>query len=104
MRAPGDLILHDPSAIEPEGFDWTAYLLELDAAATVSASTWTVSTVAGDASPMTLSGPAIVAGSLKTQVTLNAGTVGYRYTVTNHITTSTGVQDDRSFKVLVVQR
>jgi hypothetical protein len=63
-----------------------------------------VTTIAGDASPLALSDPTIVAGSLKTQVTLTAGSVGSKYTVTNHITTSTGVQDERSFRVLVVQR
>jgi len=103
-RRPGDLIQKDPSSIEPQGFDWTTYLAELGALVIISASTWTVSTIVGDAAPMTLSGDAIVTGSLKTQVTLTAGSVGYKYTVTNHITTSSGVQDERSFKVLVVQR
>lgn len=104
MRRPGDLIQHDPSAIEPEGFDWTEYLEELGDTVTVSSSTWTVSTIVDDTSPLTLTSPSIVNGNLKTQVTLSLGTVGSRYTVTNHITTSTAVQDDRSFKVLVVQR
>ena len=104
IRRPGDLILHDPSAVEPEGFDWTVYLAELGVGVTISTSTWVVSTIVGDASPMTLSSPAIVPGNLKTQVTLNAGTVGSKYTLTNHITTSTAVQDERSFQVLVVQR
>jgi len=104
MRRPGDLIQKDPASIEPQGFDWTTYLLELGVGVIVSTSTWAITTIVGDASPMTLSGAAILVGSLKTQVTLTAGSVGSKYTVTNHITTSTGVVDERSFKVLVVQR
>ncbi len=58
----------------------------------------------GDASPITLSGAAITGAGLFTQVTLSGGTVGRRYTLTNHITTSSAVVDDRSFQVLVAQR
>jgi hypothetical protein len=104
MLKPGDLLTHDPSAIEPAGVDWTDWLAELGALVTITTSTYAVSTITGDAAPMTLSGATIVAGNLKTQVTLTAGSVGSTYTVTNHITTSTGVQDERSFFVLVTQR
>ena len=112
IRRPGDLIQKDPSSIEPQGFDWTDWLLELASTVTISTSTWSVSTIAGDAAPVTLSGDAIVTGpaesgsraSSATQVTLTAGTAGYRYTVTNRIITSTNVQDERSFRVLGVQR
>jgi hypothetical protein len=103
-RRPGDLLVHDPNAIEPQGFDWTDWLAELGASVVISDSDWTVSTIVGDAAPLTLSGATIVTGDRLTHITLTAGTPGLRYTVTNHITTSTGVEDDRSFKVLVVQR
>ena len=103
-RSPGDLILKDPASTEPQGFDWTLWLAELGAGVTISTSTWAVSTIVGDAAPLTVDDETIVAGSLKTQVTLEAGSVGRRYTVTNHVTTSTSVEDERSFRVLVVQR
>ncbi len=104
MRRPGDLIEKDPDSVEPQGFDWTAYLAELGTGVTVQSSTWSVSTIVGDAAPLTLSNASIVPGGLRTQVTLAAGSAGRKYTLTNHITTSSGPVDDRSFKVLVVQR
>ncbi len=58
-RRPGDLVVKDPSSIEPQGFDWTAYLAELGAGVTISVSTWAVVPVG-----LTLSNPSIVTGSL----------------------------------------
>lgn len=98
---PKRLIEHDPQAIEPRGFNWTAWLAELSAGETITASTWAVT---GSDAALTLSSPSIVTGSLKTQVQVAQGTLGVRYVVTNHITTVTGAQDDRSFDVDVVQR
>lgn len=98
-RKPGQLITKDPQSVEPQGFDWTAYLAEIDDAETIASSTWAVS-----GSGLTLTSATVLAGSLKTQVTLNGGTVGSKYTVTNHIITSSGVEDDRSFFVKVEQR
>ncbi len=94
---PGALIVKDPQSIEPMGMDWTAWLAELGDAVTISTSTWAVSPTGS----LTLSSPSIVTGSLKTQVKLSAGTLGLHYTVTNHIVTSDGSADDRSFFVLV---
>lgn len=100
-RQPGALIQKDPQSIEPYGFDWTDWLEEISGSETISTSTWAVT---GSDSVLTLSGASIVTGSTKTQVKLNAGTVGVRYTVTNSIITSSGLRDDRSFFVLVQQR
>lgn len=102
-RQPGDLILKDPSADEPQGFDWTAWLLELGAVITISTSTWTIT---GPDAVLTSHDPTIVAGSLKTQVYLAAGTEGARYTVTNRVVTNSAppVTDERSFVVLVQNR
>jgi len=99
-RRPGDLIVKDPSSIEPQGIDWTAYLAELGAGVTITTSTYAVSPVGG----ITLSNAAITAGNLKTEVMLTGGTVGVRYTITNHIVTSNTVTDERSFDVLVEDR
>ncbi len=99
MRQPGQLIQKDPDSIEPQGFDWTEYLAEIDDAEQVVTSTWTVSP-----SSLTLSGSTIVTGGLRTKVTLADGDVGVKYIVTNHIITTSGVEDDRSFSVKVVER
>lgn len=91
----------DPSSLEPFGFDWTPWLAEIDAAETITASTWTVT---GSDAALTVTAQSIVTGNLKTQVKVSAGTVGVRYTITNHITTSSGFVDERSFLVAVQQR
>lgn len=98
-RKAGYLIEKGPASIEPQGFDWTNYLAELGAGVTISTSTYAVSP-----SSMTLSGASIVTGNLKTVVTLNGGSLGGYYTVTNQIATSNGVVDERSFYVQVVNR
>jgi len=98
----------DPQSTEPRGIDWTRYLAELDDDETVSTSTWETSAglVADvdDTTPLTLSSPTIVTGALKTQVRYGAGSVGQQYRVTNHIVTSSGVIDERSFLVTVRER
>lgn len=95
----GDLVIKDPnSSAWPKGIDWTTYLAEIGVSETVSTSTWVIT---GPDTVLTASGASIVTGSLKTQVKLAAGTLGYRYTVTNSIITSSGVHDDRSFDVLI---
>lgn len=99
MKHPGDLLLKDPQSIEPFGFDWTAYLAEIDAAELVSISTWAVIDPA-----ITLSGSSIATGGKKTLVRASGGVVGKIYTLTNHITTSSGVEDERSLQLLVQQR
>jgi hypothetical protein len=102
-RKPGDLILKDPSSDEPQGFDWTAWLLELGAGVTITTSTWTIS---GSDAVLTKHDETIVAGNLKTQLYLAAGTLGVQYTITNRVVTNSSpvVTDDRSFYVLVQNR
>jgi hypothetical protein len=102
-RKPGDLIRKDPSSDEPQGFDWTAWLLELGAGVTITTSTWTIS---GSDAVLTKHDETIVAGNLKTQLYLVAGTVGVRYTITNRVVTNSlpEVTDRRSFDVLVQNR
>lgn len=100
MRAPGMLITKDPQSVEPQGMDWTSYLAELGVGVEISSSVWSV---AGPDAVLTTSNPTVLVGNQKTQVFLNAGTVGKKYTVTNRITTNTSpvVIDDRSFYVLI---
>lgn len=102
-RKPGDLILKDPSSDEPQGFDWTAWLLELGPGVLVQDSTWTIT---GPDAVLTKHDETIVVGSLKTQAYLAAGTAGGRYTVVNRVITnsSPAVTDERSFDVLVQNR
>jgi len=96
---PDSLVVKDPQASAwPRGIDWTAYLANIDAAETISTSSWAVT---GNDSTLTTASPSIVTGNKKTQVRLSGGTVGVVYTVTNSVITSSGVHDDQSFTVLI---
>ena len=90
----------DPDSNEPRGLDWTLYLAAIGENETIADSDWTVDPT-GD---LTLNSPSIVTGAKKTQVRYADGTAGETYTVTNRITTSSGVIDDRSFLVRVKER
>jgi hypothetical protein len=99
-RLPGSTIVKDPQSVEPQGFDWTAYLAELGVGVIIDTSIWSVT---GPDAVLTLSGDTVLVGGLKAKVYLTGGTPGQMYTVTNRIATNTvpAVQDDRSFDVLV---
>ena len=109
MKRPGDLIVKDPSADEPWGFDWTAFIRELGTGTEISTSTWTVTGPdailtthdAGKSTSEEIDG--VVTAGHFTKVYLAAGTRGRRYTVTNRIVTNNTppVTDDRSFTVLI---
>jgi len=94
------LVVKDPSAIEPYGFDWTLWLAGFVTPELVVNSVWSLT---GKDAVLTLSNDSIVTGNQKTQVVLNAGTLGKKYTVTNRITTTSGYVEDMSFPVLVQQ-
>jgi hypothetical protein len=77
------------------GVDWSAWL----GTDTIVASTWTVE---GPGSALILSdddfSPTI------TSFWLDGGTTGQSYTLTNHITTAAGREDDRSITVSIAER
>jgi len=98
---PGALLLKDPGSVEPYGFDWTAWLVEIATEELITGSQWAV---LGPDAVLSVNDESIVTGNLQTQVTLEGGTPGLRYTVTNRITTSSGYTDERSFAVKVEQR
>jgi hypothetical protein len=75
--------------------DWTGWLL---AGETIATSTWVVPVGMTQVTPA----PSIAGG--KTTVWLTGGTAGQSYVVANHITTSQGRQDQRTFTVYVEAR
>lgn len=82
----------DPNAKLDYGFDWSAWL-DGD---TISASSWTVPT------GLTQSvSPAPSFSATTTTIWLEGGTAGEKYSVSNHITTTAGRQDDRTIVVSV---
>lgn len=82
----------DPDESKIYTMDWTEGLNDT---ATISTSTWTVT------SGITNAADTIVTGSLKTTLRLTGGTAGATYTCTNRITTSDGETLERSGQVRV---
>jgi len=84
----------DPDAVLDYTVDWTAWLPSGD---TITASTFTVNSDADNA--------VVVDDQLNdahtTTVWLSGGVAGQKYTVTNHITTAAGRQDDRSLTITI---
>ena len=93
--AESSRIAHDPQAKLDYAVDWSAWL---QSGETISASTWTVPAGITEATPEP-SNTATVA-----TIWLTGGTAGQLYTVTNHITTSMGREDDRSLFLRVIER
>ncbi len=88
----------DPNADLDYGFDWSAWL---GAADTITESTWTAPAESG----LVTHSPSISDDGKITQVWLKAGIVSaVVFSVTNHIQTSGGRQDDRSLRVTVLDR
>lgn len=96
LDADGYIIDKDPQAVLDYGLDWALWLSESNSDS-IQSSTW-VSAPSGLTHGTTTNNAGI------TSVYLSGGTVGSVYTVTNHITTVGGRQDDRSFRVRVVER
>lgn len=82
----------DPTAVLDYAINWASWL---QTGETITASTWTVP--AG----ITQTTPAPSFTATTTTIWLTGGTIGATYRVTNHVTTSGGRQDERSFDVTI---
>jgi hypothetical protein len=82
----------DPSATLDYTIDWSNWL----GTDTISTSTWTV--------PNGLTKESDSNTTTTATVWLSGGTVGEIYTVTNHIVTTSGREDDRSIRIAMAQR
>jgi hypothetical protein len=88
---------HDPDADLDYGFDWgTKGWLGTD---TIATSTWSITK--GDAA-LVLSNS--THDTTTTTIWADGGTVGTDYTITNHIVTTAGREDDRSHRLQVRDR
>lgn len=101
-----DKLKDSGSKKEPFGHDWAAWLAELSSSETIVDSQWYVTHPTESPVMLTIYSQSIVVvnGQYRTQVALNDGTPGERYTLRNHVVTNTGVEDDRSFDILVRER
>lgn len=87
--------LKDPSAVLDYKFDWSDWL---EASETITAATVTA------AAGLTVDSSSITDSSTSVTAWLSAGTVGTRYSVVCHITTSADREDDRTIAIRVVER
>ena len=85
--------LKDPDAVLDFGFDWSDWLADGE---TISTSEWTVEAgITKDSDSKT---------TTVTTIWLSGGSAGTTYNLTNHIVTSGGREDDRSFRVKIIER
>lgn len=83
----------DPDAVLDYTVNWASWLESGD---TISDSDWTVeSGITEDSATKT---------TTTATIWLSGGTAGTQYTITNHITTAAGREDDRSIFVMVEAR
>ena len=94
----GGLLVKDPDVTRVIVVDWDAE--HLAAGVLITDSDWFIS---GKDAALTSDQPSIMSGSRRTRIRLAAGTLGYRYVVTNRIETdeSPSQTKDASFSVLI---
>lgn len=97
----GAYIEHDPDSRLDYSLDWSEWLSSGD---TLSASTWTVSTITGDSAPITVESVNTNSNTGITTAILSGGTAGNIYTVKCRITTGSGLIDERTFRLVVRDR
>lgn len=95
----GSWIAKDPSAQLVYSMEWSDWLAT---GQSLASSSYTVSTVSGDAAPLTKESNGI--SGTQSYVELSGGTSGELYTVTATITTDDGATDRRAFRVKVDNR
>lgn len=91
----------DPSAVLDFGWDFSAWL---DDGETITAATVTVPAGLTKNADGIIASPKTSAAAAGVMVWLSGGTVGERYAVVCHITTSAGRQDDRTIMVTIRER
>lgn len=92
--SPVDVEPKDPTSNINYAWDWTAWLA--DRGDTIASSTWTASdglTVAGSS----------IDGNV-TKVVLQGGVAGYTYIVTNRMTTTAGLVEPRSMRIVCQEK
>lgn len=98
VPAPGrPWIYKDPDAKLGYGVDWTDWLEGADA---IALATWSIS----PSGALTFNPGKTALDGSKAVVFLEGGEVGATYTVTCHVVTNSGDEDDRSFDVRIKQR
>lgn len=97
---PIEAFKKDPNAKLDYTFDWSAWMVSGD---TITASTFSIETISGDAAPLIVSTPAATFSASDSTATawFTGGTAGNTYVVTNQITTSDGRIAENSIVIIV---
>lgn len=89
----GFAISKTPGGVLDYGFDWSAWL----GADTIVVSVWSFSSNPGDAASLSMDDKT----TTLTWVRISGGTLGQKYIVKNHITTASGLQEERLLAVTI---
>lgn len=88
------IVVHDPNAKKPYGFDWVNWLDEGDS---LESQQWSISPSGPTLSSPTLSGT-------QAYVWVDGGVAGVNYRLIDDIVTANGIEDRRSISVICVDR
>ena len=97
----GAWIEHDPDSRLDYSLNWSEWLSGGD---TLSTSSWTVSTITGDAAPLVIHSQNTNTVTGISTAVISGGTAGNIYTVKNRVTTGSGLIDERTFRLIVKNR
>lgn len=87
----------DPDAVLDYGFDWSDFLGD----DTIASSTWTLSAGNPDTD---LEIDSNLHTDTLTTVWVSGGSLNKTYALTNHVTTSSGREDDRTLKIRIKEK
>jgi|SaaInlStandDraft_5_1057022.scaffolds.fasta_scaffold275295_2 hypothetical protein len=97
----GSHIEKDPQSTLDYTIDWSSWVTAGDAIAT---STWVVETIAGDVTPVIDTNNVMNVGASTSTVWLSGGDLRNTYRITNTITTTNGLTDERFFRLKITNK
>ena len=92
----GAFIVKDPQSTLDYSVDWSDWLVGADS---ISTSTWVLGTFTGDTAPIVKTAENTANGIAT--IYLRGGTAGKIYRITNRIVTSSGLTDERYFRLVI---
>ena len=97
----GSYIEKDPQATLDYTLDWSNWLSNSD---NIASSTWTIQTYSGDSDPVIKTSQSFDATDSTTTIWLSGGTTSKDYKITNTITTTNNLTDERYFRIFLKDR
>ena len=97
----GNYIQQDPQATLDYTIDWGEWIAVNNVVVT---SSWGIESIENDNTPMTTSSNGFDPLLSTTYIVLSGGTVGNHYRITNTITTSNNLTEERYFRIFIRDR